>query len=279
MNRPGERSSNFFLAFLFLPKDKREALSAVYAYCRSIDDIADSGRLSQEEASRMLEFWRAEITRLFDGTPTHSTAAGLLPHIRRFQLPQEPFLEMIRGCSMDLEGRRYQTVEELESYMAAVASSVGALCVRIFGCQATSPEKAGEFAKLFGYAFQLTNIIRDVGEDLERGRVYIPAEDMKQAGYSERSLLLREHNEAFERLMDILYGRAKTYYRRARNLVDFRDRPALLPAEIMAHVYEGLLDHMKENGFRVLFGRYRLPAWRKVLAAGQAWLFCHGIHL
>ena len=276
MNRPGERSSNFFLAFLFLPRDKREALSAVYAYCRLIDDIADSGRLSRDEARRMLDFWREEVGRLFRGTPTHSAAARLLAHVERFHLPQEPFLEMIRGCSMDLEGVRYQTCEDLESYMRGVASSVGELCVRIFGCRATPPERASEFARLFGYAFQMTNIIRDVGEDLERGRIYIPAEDMKQAGYSESSLLLREHNEAFDRLMNILYGRAKTHYRRARNLVDFRDRPALLSAEIMAHVYEGLLDHMKENGFRVLFGCYRLPAWRKALLAGRAWFFCHG---
>ncbi|MCX5796734.1 MAG: squalene/phytoene synthase family protein [Elusimicrobia bacterium] len=272
-----ERGSNFFLGFLFMSRAKREALSAVYSYCRLIDDIVDSAELPKDEARRQLDFWKEEVARLYAGEPTHPVARRLLPHVRTYTLPKEGFLEMIRGCALDLEGTRYQTPEELENYMRGVASSAGRLSVEIFGYQATPPERMREFATLFGYAFQLTNIIRDVGADLELGRVYIPASDMKEAGYTEQQLLLRDHSAAFDRLMQILYRRAQTYYRRARSLVDFRDRPALLPAEVMAHIYEALLEDIRKDEFRVLFHRHRLPRWRKALQAGKAWLYCHGL--
>jgi phytoene synthase len=271
-----ETSSNFFLGFLFLPKAKREALSAVYAYCRIIDDIVDSGALRKEEARRMLGFWREEVERLYQGRPTHSISQALLPHVRAFSLPQDAFLEMIRGCQMDLDKTRYETLEELESYMEGVASSVGRLSVAIFGTSHTTPDKVGEFARLFGLAFQLTNIIRDVGVDLELGRVYLPAADMKEAGYDPRLLELRVHNGAFDRLMEVQYKRAKLYYRRARSLIDFRDRPGLLAAEVMAHIYEALLDEIKAGGFRVLFQKHRLSGWRKAKLAARAWAYCHG---
>lgn len=271
-----EKGSNFFLGFLFLPKDKRRALSAVYAYCRLIDDIVDSGSLKKEEAGRMLDFWREEIGRLYEGRPTHSVSQALAPHVAAFSLPKEAFLEMIRGCRMDLEKRRYADIGELESYMEGVASSVGHLSTAIFGLSRTPPAQAREFARLFGLAFQLTNIIRDVGVDLELGRIYLPEADMKEAGYSERSLELRIHDEAFDKLMELEYKRAKLYYRRARSLLDFRDRPALLPAEVMAHIYEALLDDIKGGGFRVLFHKHRLSFWRKVRLAARAWAYCHG---
>jgi len=274
---PAEKSSNFFLGFLFLPRAKRDALSAVYAYCRLIDDIVDSGSLPKDEARRQLEFWREEVARLYAGRPTHPVAERLAPHVAAYSLSQEPFLEMIRGCAMDLDAARYRSPEELESYMRGVAGSVGRLAVEIFGCRHTPPPRLREFAELFGHAFQLTNIVRDVGADLELGRIYIPASDMSAAGYDEPSLLRREHNAAFARLMGALTRRAKDYYRKARGLVDVRDRPALLPAEVMAHIYEGLLDDIRDGGFRVLFQKQRLPTWRKAALAGRAWLYCHGL--
>jgi phytoene synthase len=272
-----ERKSNFFLGFLFLPKAKREALSAVYAYCRLIDDIVDSGAVPKDEARRQLDFWREEVARLYAGAPTHPVAVRLLPHVGTYSLPQEGFLEMIRGCALDLEGARYRTPEELEGYMRGVASSAGLLAVQIFGYQATPAERMREFATLFGYAFQLTNIIRDVGADLELGRIYIPDSDLQEAGYSASALLRREHNAAFGRLMQALYRRAQTYYRRARSLVDIRDRAALLPAEVMGHIYEGLLEDIRKDEFRVLFQRHSLPSWRKAVLAGKAWLYCRGL--
>ncbi|MBI3551591.1 MAG: squalene/phytoene synthase family protein [Elusimicrobia bacterium] len=273
-----ETGSNFFLGFAFLPKAKKEALSAVYAYCRLIDDIVDTGSIPKEEAAKLLGFWRDEIGRLYAGEPTHPVASRLLPAVRGFSLPKDAFLEMIRGCEMDLNAARYQTFAELESYMQGVACSVGKLSVEIFGYAHTDPESMAEFSKLFGYAFQLTNIIRDVGADLEMGRVYLPEEDMKEAGYTREALIRRDHSLAFDRLMELEYRRAKQFYQRGRNMVDFRDRPNLLPAEIMAHIYEGLLDEIKATEYRVLFQRSSLPTLRKLGLAFKAWLYCHGIH-
>ncbi|MBI2385952.1 MAG: squalene/phytoene synthase family protein [Elusimicrobia bacterium] len=274
---PAEKKSNFFLGFLLLPKPKREALSAVYAYCRLIDDIVDEPGTPKDEARRQLEFWREEIERLYQGAPTHAVSRALLKPIADYKIPKEPFLEMIRGCAMDLDGTRYETIADLESYMRGVASSVGIMCVHIFGWTYTPKERMYEFATTFGYAFQLTNIIRDVGADLEIGRVYLPLSEIRDAGYSVDRLVLRDHGPAFDRLMEGQYKRAKAYYARARNLVDFRDRLGLLPAEVMAHVYEGLLDEIKAREFRVLFSKTSLPGWRKAALAFRAWLFCHGI--
>lgn len=275
--RAAEKSSNFFLAFLVLPAAKRRALTAVYAYCRLIDDIVDSGTLAPEEAGRMLAFWRAEIDRLFSGHPTHSVSAALAAHVKAFKLPREPFLEIIRGCEMDLTVSRYETFEALEPYLQGVAAAVGELSAGIFGHRWTPADRIKEFAKCFGYAFQLTNIIRDVGSDLELGRVYLPLSDMKEAGYTMEALIHRDHNAAFTRLMNLEYARAKIYYQRARSALDFRDRPAMLPAEIMAHIYEGLLDEIKAAGFRVLFSRTSLSGWAKLRRALAAGLYSYGL--
>ncbi len=273
-----ERGSNFFLGFLFLPRAKREALSAVYAYCRLIDDIVDDNVLPKDEARRMLDFWRLEVDRLYAGTPTHPVSRRLVEPVRAFRLAKEDFLEMIRGCAMDLEESRYETFEQLESYLQGVACSVGRLSIQIFGYRHTSEADIREFARLFGYAFQMTNIIRDVGVDLELGRVYLPEADMRAAGYSREALVRREQTPAFDALMERLYQRTVGFYRRARNLVDFRDRPAMVPAEVMAHVYEALLEDIRAGGFKVLFQKQSLSPWRKARLAGRAWLYCHGIH-
>ena len=266
-----ERKSNFFLGFLLLPKEKRDALSAIYAYCRHIDDIVDEPR-PKDEARSQLAFWRDELGRLFGGAPTHPISRALAGPIAEYRIPRDPFDEMIRGCAMDLEGARYETIEDLESYMRGVASSVGAMCVRVFGWEHTPRERMDEFARDFGYAFQLTNIIRDVGADLELDRVYIPAAESRAAGYSEERLRRREEGPEFTRLMESLHARAKAYYARARALLDPRDRRSLLPAEIMAHVYEGVLDQVKAEGYPVLERKVSLPAHRKLILAGRAWL-------
>ena len=271
-----EKKSNFFLGFILLPKAKREALSAAYAYCRLIDDIVDNTETPKDEARKELEFWRREIEALYSGRATHPIAKALEAPVSSYKIPKEAFLEMIRGCSMDLEQSRYETISDLESYMRGVASSVGVMCVHIFGWKHTPPERMREFATTFGYAFQLTNIIRDVGADLELGRVYLPQADLRAAGYTVEKLAHREHDFAFDHLMAGEYNRAKEYYARARGLVDPRDRPALLPAEIMAHVYEGLLDEIKEQKFRVLYQKTRLPGHRKLVLALKAWAYCHG---
>jgi 15-cis-phytoene synthase len=271
-----EKKSNFFLGFILLPRAKREALSAAYAYCRLIDDIVDSTELPKDEARRQLEFWRREIESLYAGRASHPIAKALERPIADYHIPENAFQEMIRGCAMDLENARYESIADLESYMRGVASSVGVMCVHIFGWKHTPPERMTEFATTFGYAFQLTNIIRDVGADLELGRIYLPQADLRAAGYPSEQLIHREHGPAFDKLMAAEYARAKEYYKRARALVDVRDRPALLPAEIMAHVYEGLLDEIRDQKFRVLYQKTRLPGHRKLVLALRAWAYCHG---
>ena len=272
------KSSNFSLGFLFLSPDRRAALSDIYEYCRIIDDIVDEG-LPKDEADKQLRAWSEEIGALYAGKPTRPLSQRLAKHVERFRLPREGFDEMIRGCRMDLEGQRYRTLSDLESYMRGVAGSVGALSVRVFGYHHTAQADIDSFARDFGYAFQLTNIIRDVGADLELGRVYLPEEDMRAAGYDRERLLGRVHDAAFDRLMRLQYDRAKAYYKKARAVVDFRDRSSLLPAEIMAHVYEGLLDEIARGEFRVLFRKTRLSPVRKAALAAKGWLYCHGIDL
>ncbi len=271
-----EKKSSFFLGFLMLPRAKRDALSAAYAYCRLIDDIVDSGSFPKDEARRRLDFWRAEVGRLYEGRPTHPISSALARPVFDYAIPKDALLEMIRGCALDLEATRYETIEDLESYMRGVASSVGIMCVHIFGWRHTPKERMYEFATVFGYAFQLTNIIRDVGADLELGRVYLPQADLREADCAVDHLLRRDRGPAFDRLMRVEYLRAKNYYARARALVDRRDLPSLLPAEVMAHVYEGLLDEIKKGGFRVLDRKTRLPAYRKPALALRAWLYCYG---
>ena len=272
-----EKRSNFFLGFLLLPRAKREALSAAYAYCRLIDDIVDNNDTPKAESRKQLDFWREEVARLYEGRATHPIAKALEKPVADYHIPENAFLEMIRGCAMDLENARYESISDLESYMRGVASSVGVMCVHIFGWKHTPPERMAEFATTFGYAFQLTNIVRDVGADLELGRVYLPLADLRAAGYTVEELLHREHGPAFDRLMTAEYDRAKEYYKRARSLVDPRDLPSLLPAEIMAHVYEGLLDEIKAQKFRVLYQKTRLPSYRKLALAVRAGLYCHGL--
>lgn len=271
-----ERGSSFSLGFWALPRAKREALSAVYAYCRLIDDVVDAGTLPRDEARRTLDVWREEIERLCAGRATHPVARALQGPVAAYRIPKNELLEVIRGCALDLEGTRYETAAELEGYMRGVASSVGVMCVSIFGWRHTSPERMREFAILFGYAFQLTNIVRDVGADLDLSRVYLPLADLRAAGCPPENLAARERTPAFLRAMETQHARAKDYYRRARSLVDARDRPSLLPAEVMAHVYEGLLDEIRRQGYPVLSRRVRLSGPRKLSRALRAWLYCHG---
>ncbi|MFH1725474.1 MAG: presqualene diphosphate synthase HpnD [Elusimicrobiota bacterium] len=277
-NGAPETGSNFYMGFLLLPKRKREALRAVYGFCRHVDDIVDSGEHSRGEAERRLEFWRAEIERLFEGGPTHEVSRRVLPFLEEFRLPKEGFLELVRGVAMDLERSRYETFADLEKYLFGVAGAVGLLCVEIFGYRETPPSEIREYAVAMGNAFQLTNIMRDVGADLERGRIYLPLRDMREAGYSAEAFVRREHTPAFRALMNLEYKRAKSFYRKARNLLRPADRPAMLSAEVMAHIYEALLEEMKRQDYRVFFRRVRLPLWRKVALAAKAWAATRGIY-
>lgn len=270
------QSSNFYAGFLFLPRDKRRALTSVYAYCRLIDDIVDAGHLTEPQARKMLEFWREEVERVFAGHPTHSLSQELALHVRAFDLPKQPFLDLIDGCELDLRRARYETFEELEKYLYGVAVTVGLLCVRIFGYERSSEEDIREYARHMGYAVQLTNILRDVGADLELGRIYLPQAELAAAGYSVDDLMHRRHTPAFQALMRQQYDRAKLHYQRARNILHPADRPRMLPAEVMGRVYEGILEEIKALQYHVLFHRVSLPLLRKARLVIEAIRFSYG---
>lgn len=267
-----QKSSNFYFGFLFLSKRRREALEAVYAFARHVDDIVDGGSLPEPEARKRLGFWKEEVGRLMKGEPTHPIAKRLQPFVEEFGLPEEGFRALIEGMEMDLDRKRYETFADLEKYLFGAAGSVGLLCVEIFGHRHTSPEDLRRYAIGMGNAFQLTNILRDVGGDLEQGRVYLPLEDIREAGYSERDLSARRHTPAFERLMASEYERAKDFYRGARACLHPEDRAAMLPGEVMARVYEDLLENIRAGGYRVFFHRHRLSGWRKAWLALRAWV-------
>ncbi|MFH2203808.1 MAG: squalene/phytoene synthase family protein [Elusimicrobiota bacterium] len=271
MTQAPEKSSNFYLGFLFLSKRRREALSAVYAYCRRVDDIVDSGTLSVDEARRELDFWRAEIDRLYAGNPTHAISRRLQPFVGEFDLPREGFVELIAGMELDLEKNRYETFADLKRYLFGAAGTVGLLCVKIFGYRRTPADAIRSYAVEMGNAMQLTNILRDVGADLERGRIYLPLADIRDSGYSLEELTARKHTPAFRRLMALECERVRGFFGAARGLLHPGDRAAMLPAEIMASVYEDVLARIRDEDYRVFFQKVRVPAWRKAALALKAW--------
>ncbi|MFM8758914.1 MAG: presqualene diphosphate synthase HpnD, partial [Methylophilaceae bacterium] len=200
--------SSFYYSFLFLPTAKRQAITALYAFCREVDDIADECQDIQTAYTK-LNWWRDEITRLYAGQPQHPVSHALSPAIKQYQLAQELFMEIIDGMQMDLEQDRYQNFSQLQLYCYRVASVVGLLSAEIFGYQ---NRKTLKYAHDLGLAFQLTNIIRDVGEDARRGRIYLPLDEMAQFGVSETDILHGHQSEKIQALMEYQISRAQQLY-------------------------------------------------------------------
>ena len=217
-------SSNFYYAFRLLPRERHNALCAFYAFCRFVDDIADQPDEGQphgqkERIAQLLNTWREELDRCYTAQPRHPISQALADAVRRFPIRQEDLSGIIDGVEMDLSRTRYQTFSELYEYCYRVASLVGLVCIEIFGYQALQTR---EYAINLGVAFQLTNILRDVGEDAQRARIYLPLEDLARFGYSEQELLGGVYNEPFFRLMTFEGERAQDYYRRAEERLDAR---------------------------------------------------------
>lgn len=256
--------TNFRYAFFFLSPERRRALHDVYAYCRLIDDIVDgSASLSAKEAE--LSAWRHDLAEaFFGGQPSHPVARRLQDAERRFGLRYEDALAVLLGCEMDLHKRRYATWQELYSYCYHVASSVGLLCIALFGC--TDP-RSRDYAIHLGQALQLTNILRDIAEDAGRDRLYLPQESLAEFGLVEADLLsgaVTTNKEAATcRLLSAVSGRAREEYRLARQSASPRDRRALLPAEIMAEVYFSLLVEVERKGPEVLVPQRRVTLSRR----------------
>lgn len=266
-------SSNFYYAFRLLPWERHNALCAFYAFCRFIDDIADQPDEGQpygqkERIAQLLNTWREELDRCYTAQPRHPISQALADAVRRFPIRQEGLTGIIDGVEMDLSRTRYQTFSELYEYCYRVASLVGLACIEIFGYQALQTR---EYAINLGVAFQLTNILRDVGEDAERARIYLPLEDLARFEYSEQELLGGVYNEAFLRLMTFEGERAQDYYRRAVSLLASQDRRSLVAAEAMRLIYRRLLKKIEMQKFDVFQQRVTLTAPCKLGLALKAW--------
>ncbi|MEY2525766.1 MAG: 15-cis-phytoene synthase [Verrucomicrobiota bacterium] len=253
-----QSKSNLALAFISLGRDRRHDITIFYAFCRVIDDIADSETFTVEEKRRRLDAWRGWLHTSTNDEP--ALACDVRSVIDKYSLAPEMLEEIIDGVEMDLTIRRYATFEDLRVYCYRVASAVGLVSIEIFGyrnpaCQA--------YAVQLGLALQTTNIIRDVGKDLQNGRIYLPQEDLAQFGYSEAELQDRQYNERFVRLMEFETQRAQKFFAAAAALLPREDRQSMVAAEIMGSVYRALLRRMQRDRFRVFEKEYRLNRLEK----------------
>jgi 15-cis-phytoene synthase len=260
--------SSFYYSFLFLPPERRRAITALYAFCREVDDVVDEG-LEPEVAAAKLAWWRGEVAALFAGEPHHPVTRALEPYRERFGLSAARLHEIIDGMEMDLRQTRYLDWAGLETYCYRVASVVGVLAAGIFGYR---DERTLEYAKNLGIAFQLTNIIRDVGEDARKNRVYLPVEDLSRFGVPAADILHAHETPAFRSLMVFEAERARGYYERALAALPPADRRAQRPGLIMAAIYRALLDEIQHEGFRVLTQRTSLTPLRKFWLAWRTWI-------
>ncbi len=260
--------TNFYYAFLFLPRKKREAIFSVYAFSRHADDIVDRAA-SKEDARRDLEHWREQLHACYAGNATHPIAQNLQIVLRDFPIPKAHFLALIKGVEMDLTQNRYATFDELRAYCYRVASVVGLICIEIFGY---SNPQTREYAIDLGIALQLTNIMRDVHTDWQQNRIYLPQEEMARFGYAEQALARAEHNASFVELMRFQSQRAWAYYRTADESLPDEDRAAMYSAQIMGKIYARLLVKIQRANYDVFRTPIRLNNAYKFGIALRYWL-------
>ncbi len=259
--------SSFYYAFRFLPAERRRAITAFYAFCREADDVVDECH-EPAIALAKLAWWREEIGRLYAGTPQHPVTRALTDAIGLYDIPRESLEEILDGMEMDLTQTRYADFSQLHLYCHRVAGVVGEVAARIFGY---SQHATLDYAARLGLAFQLTNILRDVGEDARRGRIYLPQDELARFGVSAADILASRATEAFRQLMAFQYQRAVETYDQAMALLPQQDRKAQLPGLIMAAIYRDLLDAIRDEGFPVLHGRTSLTPLRKLWLAWRTW--------
>ena len=269
-----ESHSSFLSAFVFLKKEKRDALTALYAFCREVDDIADEC-VDHEIASKKLNWWRDEIERLYKGEPQHPVTKALYPFIDTYKLFKQHFIEIIDGMEMDVKYNRYESFEQLKLYCYRVASCVGILSANIFGYQ---NKNTLIFAKNLGIALQLTNIIRDIGEDARRGRIYIPLDELKKLEVSEEEIILLKNSEKIKKLVENQVGRAKKFYDLALTSLPMEDKKSQKISLIMGNIYFVLLNEIeKDSPEKILNQKTILPGFRKLKIAtltmlGFSWI-------
>ena len=264
------KSSNtsFYYSFSLLPRQKREAIHAVYAFCRYTDDIVDEGTDQQSKVLR-LRRWRLELGRALRGRSSYVILNQLGATARKFNIPVDHFYDLIRGMEMDLIKTRYETYDELYRYCYLVASTVGLMCRQIFGYRNDSTR---DYAVNLGIALQLTNILRDIKEDAKRGRIYIPAEDLRRFSYREEDLLACRYTPEFVNLMRFECERASRYFDIARAALGNEDKRFFFAARIMWSIYAHTLQRIKRSNYNVFERRISVPGLLKVLIAFRYWL-------
>jgi len=260
--------SSFYYSFLFLPAERRRAITALYAFCREVDDVADEVK-EVDVARTKLAWWRTEVANLFAGHPQHPVTRALAPHVGPFGLDARRMNEIIDGMEMDLVHHRYADFAALERYCHRVAGVVGQLSASIFGYR--DPATL-EYAEALGIAFQLTNIIRDVGEDARRDRVYLPADELARFGLGAEDIVARRDGPAFRSVMALQAERALSYYERAYTRLPPEDRASQRAGLVMAAIYRALLDEIRRDEFAVLDLRVSLTPLRKLWIAWTTWI-------
>jgi phytoene synthase len=265
--KAAKSGSSFYYSFLFLPQEKRRAIIALYAFCREVDDIVDECSDSFV-AKAKLDWWRSEIGKVYSGKPEHPVGLALQSVVTDYGLPIELFSEIMDGMEMDLAEARYPDFKSLQLYCYRVASAVGLLSAEIFGFE---DRKTLTYAHDLGIALQLTNIIRDVGEDARRNRIYLPMDEMASHGVTASSILNGQASEHFEQLIAFQINRARSYYSNALSSLPEKDRKSQRPGLVMAAIYSALLDEIAKDPASVLRCRTSLTPIRKIWIAWKTW--------
>ena len=263
-----ESKSSFYYAFSLLKQPKRDAMNTVYAFCRTTDDIIDEGSETDDLKYEKLRKWRIELEKSLHGTSDYQLLNKLSAIIKQFKIPLDPFFELIAGMEMDLQRKRYLSFEDLMQYCYLVASTVGLMCIEIFGYKNKS---AKDYAVNLGLAMQLTNILRDVKKDSENGRIYLPQKDMTSFGYSENDLMGHKYNPNFVSLMQHESNRAENFFNKATQCLDLDDKPAMFPARAMQHIYHKLLTKIETEKFDVFNKKIKVGNFDKIYISLGVW--------
>ncbi|RMF33085.1 MAG: squalene synthase HpnD [Chlorobiota bacterium] len=266
--------TSFYYSFSLLPREIRQAITTLYAFCRTIDQIVDRKPITEHAdlaaRRRQLQWWRQQVDAMAGNGTLSPLVRPLELVVERFAIPKQYLLTLIDGCERDLVQRRYRTFEELKSYCYSVASVVGLMSIHVFGYRYDETE---QYAINLGYALQLTNILRDVKEDKDRGYIYLPLEDLERFRYSEADLLAEVYDARFVELMRFQAQRARSYYNRARAVLHPDERRTLYPAEIMDAIYYRLLEKIELGNFDVFHRRFRVRTPHKLWLAAKIWLY------
>ena len=263
-----QSGSSFYYSFLFLPPERRRAITALYAYCREVDDVVDECSDAGVARTKLL-WWREEVGKLYAGTPQHPVTQALAPAIAAYGIQQQHMLELIDGMAMDLDYNRYPDFDTLKLYCHRVAGVVGLMSASIFGY---SDKQTLEYAPELGLAFQLTNIIRDVGEDARRNRIYLPLDELEKFGVVEGDIQAARESENFQKLMAFQIERALAHYDSAFAKLPAADRKPQIPGIIMSGIYRTLLEEIRDDGCHLLKQRTSLTPVRKLWIALKTWL-------